>query len=149
MKAAMVALVVICGSALCCHGQESGMDSVSALKIRGLEYSRFQARVHGDNHVLDAIFDNALVLVEYDGTLLTKAAYLSAVRTGGSKVLEITAESMTIQLYGNTASVVGIYRERGVKDGQPYLRRGRFIDTWTGKNGDWVCVASAVRSLAR
>jgi len=45
-------------------------------------------------------------------------------------------------VYGNSAVVTGVYREKGVKNGRPYQRRGRFTDTWVYQSGSWVCVAS-------
>jgi hypothetical protein len=49
---------------------------------------------------------------------------------------------MTAHIYGDSAVVTGIYREKGMNKGKPYLRRGRFTDTWVNQNGTWVCVAS-------
>lgn len=43
---------------------------------------------------------------------------------------------------GGSAVVTGIYREKGVCNGKPYVRRGRFTDTWVAQGGTWVCAAS-------
>jgi hypothetical protein len=55
---------------------------------------------------------------------------------------QIVNESMTAYLYGDSAVVTGIYREKGVRNGKPYVRRGRFTDTWVTQGGTWVCAAS-------
>jgi len=49
---------------------------------------------------------------------------------------------MTAHIYGESAVVTGVYREKGISNGKPYLRRGRFTDTWVNQSGTWVCVAS-------
>jgi ketosteroid isomerase-like protein len=49
---------------------------------------------------------------------------------------------MNAQVYGDAAVVTGVYRVKGVDQGQPYQRRGRFTDTWIHQNGTWVCIAS-------
>jgi len=49
---------------------------------------------------------------------------------------------MNAQVYGKAAVVTGVYRVKGVDQGQPYQRRGRFTDTWIHQNGTWVCIAS-------
>jgi hypothetical protein len=54
---------------------------------------------------------------------------------------------MTAHIWGTTAIVTGIFRERGVHEGKPYSRRGRFIDTWIFKDGIWVCVAAQATLL--
>jgi len=43
---------------------------------------------------------------------------------------------------GDSAVVTGVYHEKGQRNGKPYLRRGRFPDTWVLVQGNWVCVAS-------
>jgi len=42
-----------------------------------------------------------------------------------------TTESMTAHMFGGTVIVTGIYVTKGVEKGKPYVRRGRFVDTWT------------------
>ena len=49
---------------------------------------------------------------------------------------------MNARVYGDAAVVTGVYRVRGTDNGKPYLRRGRFTDTWINRYGNWVCVAS-------
>lgn len=66
-----------------CAGQGSAPDSGGAAKVRVLEHRRAEAEVRKDNIALDAMFDNALVLIEDDGTLRSKAEYLSRIRLAG------------------------------------------------------------------
>ena len=42
---------------------------------------------------------------------------------------------MTVHLYGNAAVVTGAYRDKGTEKGKPFLRRGRFTDTWIYDKG--------------
>ena len=49
---------------------------------------------------------------------------------------------MTLRHYGSIAVVTGLYREKGLKNGKPYLHRERFTDTWVLRNKTWTCVAS-------
>jgi hypothetical protein len=55
---------------------------------------------------------------------------------------QIVNESMTAQIYGMTAIVTGIYREKGVTGGRSYVRRGSIIDTWINQDGTWRCTTS-------
>jgi len=54
---------------------------------------------------------------------------------------------MSVRTFGNTAIVVGTYRERAVKGEKVQLRRWRFIDTWVYKKNGWVLVAAAAAPL--
>jgi uncharacterized protein DUF4440 len=60
---------------------------------------------------------------------------------------QIVSEGMNVQLFGATAIVVGTYRVKGVENGKPYSRRGRFTDTWVVKDGNWICVAAATTPI--
>lgn len=123
-------------------GEPPAPNSGAQEKFRTLEYVRFAAQQRGDTAALDAMFDNALVVVEPDGSQLTKAEYLAGLHAADSTVLQVKAESITVHAFGDIALTAGIYREKGVRDGRPYALRCRFINTWAFKRGKWVCVAA-------
>ena len=83
-----------------------------------------------------------LVYIDYDGSRMTKDEFIASVKAPALHPEQIVNESMTANVYGNSAVVTGVYREKGVKNGRPYQRRGRFTDTWVYQSGSWVCVAS-------
>jgi hypothetical protein len=77
------------------------------------------------------------VYVDYDGKLLTKA-YLARVKANKTHMSQIVAEDMSVHLFGSTAIAAGTYRVKGIDNGRPYLRHGRFIDTWVLVGKNWV-----------
>ena len=117
-------------------------DSDPRSKLFALEHVWSQAVQTRDTKALDAIFDNSLVYVEDNGRIKTKAEFLLNVRNDAANPNQVTTEAMSAYLWNDAAIVTGIYHYKGVQDGKPYHRRGRFIDTWIYKNGSWVCVAS-------
>jgi ketosteroid isomerase-like protein len=135
-----VAVLVSAGRLAALAQGTSDADAVS--KILALESAWNQAVETRDTKALNAIFDNFLVYVEHDGRVMNKAEYLATVKKAGGNPQQVTTEGMTAHIWGTTAIVTGIYRERGLHDGKPYNRRGRFIDTWIFKNRIWVCVAA-------
>src|ERR1700685_1623492 len=100
--------------------QTDGRESAAAAQVRALEYKWADAEGHKDNLTLDALFDNALIFVEYDGTLLSKAEYLTKIRMAQAGVVEIATESMTVYTFGTTVVVIGVYHEKGVDGGKAY-----------------------------
>jgi ketosteroid isomerase-like protein len=126
--------------------QEAAQSSPAATEVRRLERSKFDALARKDNAALDALFDNALLLVDADGALWTKAEYLANRQNPNSRLLQIVPETMASQVFGEVVIVVGIYAERGMDSGHPYQRRARFVDTWTRKKGKWVCIAATATS---
>jgi ketosteroid isomerase-like protein len=51
-------------------------------------------------------------------------------------------EQSNVQVYGDAAVVVGVFRVKGTEKGKSYARRERFVDTWIKINGAWQCVAT-------
>ena len=149
MKTLTMVMALVCAPAIMLPGQKNSVDSSATAKFRRLEIARFEAQRRGDNVALDAMFDNALVWIDPDGVQLTKFEYLAKLRLARTKVLEIEPEAMTVHTFGNTVVVIGIYHERGVKDGRRYVQRARFVNTWAFRNGKWMCIAAAATSSLR
>jgi ketosteroid isomerase-like protein len=138
--------ILACAASLALAAQTSS-DLGAKSKILALEYAWDQAQERGDIKALSAIFDNALQFVDYDGQVLTKAQYLARVTSDSSHLQQVVTESMNVQMFGNTAIVVGTYRAKGMENGKPYLRRRRFIDTWMLIGEQWVCVAAEATAV--
>jgi len=111
-------------------------------RILTLETAWSQAEQHKDIKVLDELLSDNLVYVEYDGTFMTKAEYLTSRQKASLQPAQVTNESTTVHMYGSSAVVTGVYREKGTSGGKSYEHRGRFTDTWVSEGGVWRCVAS-------
>lgn len=109
-------------------------------RILALERAWNQAEASHDMKVLDGLFDRTLVYVDTDGSLMDKSEFLA--HTKSASVAQITTESETVQVFGNTAIVVGVYRALELQNGKVVAHRGRFIDSWVYENSSWVCVAA-------
>jgi hypothetical protein len=140
-------LVLVCATSLSGSAQEAG-ESDAAKAVRVLEGDRVKAQSRNDNHVLDLMFDNALVYIE-SGKLVTKGDYLLRVKSPKPQPQQIVPEAMTVRTLENTAIVVGTYRETDVKDGKSSSKRWRFVDTWVKKKGSWMLVAAAAVPLSK
>lgn len=140
-------LIILLCSALPRAAAQNSDDSGGRSNILALEHAWDQAQERGDVKALSAIFDNALIYVDYDGKLLTKAEYLARVKANNIHMQQIVAEEMSVQMFGSTAIVVGTYRVKGVENGKPYVRRGRFTDTWVLRGTNWICIAAATTPI--
>jgi ketosteroid isomerase-like protein len=118
-------------------------------RILALETAWNRAEEQKDAKALDGLLDSTLIYIDYDGTQMNKAQFLASVRAPSLHPEQIVNESMTAQMYGSTAIVTGVYREKGRAAGKPYLRRGRFIDVWVNQNGTWRCVTSQSTLMSR
>lgn len=111
-------------------------------KILALENAWNLAEQHKDARALDELLGNTLVYIDYDGSIMSKAEFLASISKPSLHPEQIVNESTTVHVFTTAAVVTGIYREKGVDKGKPYLRRGRFTDTWVYQDGVWRCVAS-------
>jgi ketosteroid isomerase-like protein len=122
--------------------QVSPQSDAEQTRILALENAWNHAEEHKDVRALDSLLDPSLIYIDYDGSMMDKARFIASAKEPSLHPEQIVNESMTAHVYGDSAVVTGVYREKGVKNGKPYLRRGRFTDTWVDRSGTWVCVAS-------
>jgi ketosteroid isomerase-like protein len=145
MKSAGLLLVLLYAVPLSVLAQDVS-DSATKSKIAALEGAWNQAYKSGDTKALDAILDNAIVLVNDDGSVQSKSEFLASVKPSGmqagSQEQQVAPESMSVHVFGNTAIATGVFRAKGMEGKKSYVRRERFIDTWIYKDGHWVCVAT-------
>jgi ketosteroid isomerase-like protein len=140
MKSAACLLVLLAASSLFVRAQDN--DPAVQSKIIALEKAWNQAYKIADTKALDALLDNAIVLVNDDGSVQTKKEFLASLRATNSQEQQVAPESMNVRVFGNTAIASGVMRVKGVEGGKSYVRREQFVDTWVNKGGRWVCIAT-------
>jgi len=134
-------LAVVGAMAVTVAAQDNG--SVES-KIIAIEKAWNQAYKFRDKKALGEILHDSMVLVNDDGSLQSKGTFLASVDTAKpSDQQQAEPESISVHVFGDVAIATGIFREKGVENGKAYVRRNRFVDTWVGKNGTWVCVAAS------
>lgn len=139
-----VCVLICCATA---SRSQSSDDNAARTRILALEHAWNQAEAFKDLKALDSILDNALLYVDEDGSLLTKAEFLSRVKS--AHLQKVVTQSMSVSVFGDTAVVTGVYEAEFFKDGRVKIARGRFVDTWTLRNSTWVCVAAQSTPIVR
>lgn len=139
MKWTAFLLVLACATTLFAQNES---EAAAQAKVIALEKAWNQAYKLGDTKALGTLLDSALVLVEDDGSLKTRAEFLASVKSSSANEEQVAPESLTVHIFGQTAIAVGVLAAKGSRGGKPYVRRERFVDTWILKNGNWVCVAT-------
>lgn len=123
---------------------QNASNSVIESKIIAMEKAWNQAFKYRDTKAVDSLLDESVVLVNDDGSLLSKSAFLAVVREAKSSDEEqVTPESIAVHVMGGVAIATGVFRAKGIEGGKPYLRHNRFVDTWVEKNGTWVCISAS------
>ena len=124
-------------------------DEQARSQVLALERLWNQAYKAGDAKALASILDSQLVLVEDDGSLRTKADFLSSITAPTSNEEQVAPESLTVRVFGNTAIAIGVIGVKAKQNGKVVTRRERFIDTWIKKNGTWVCIATDATPMTK
>lgn len=146
MRAIACFFLLACASPALLGQQADESGTVRA--IRALEHEWSEGQSRNDVRVLDLIFDNALIYVEYGG-LVSKGEYLARIKRQNPQLDQITYESATVRIFGGTALVIGTYREKRATTSKVEAQRWRFIDTWAYKNGSWVLIAAGAAPITR
>ncbi len=111
-------------------------------RVLGLETAWNHAIEAKDTKALDMLLASTFIAVEIDGSLSSKSEFLASIKDPEYKPSQAVNEQISIQVYGDTAVVVGIFRIKGIEKGKPYVHRERFTDTWIKHDQTWQCVAS-------
>ncbi len=145
MKLACILLTSLWTMAVALPAQTDA-DAAIKSKIVALEQLWNQAYKAGDAKALDTILDDAIVLVNDDGSVQTKAEFLASVKPStpqaSAQQQQVSPESLSVHVFGNVAIATGMMRVKGFQGGKPYSRHERFVDTWLLKHGTWVCVGT-------
>jgi|SRR5579859_6325328 len=134
-----LATLALSATALVRGGSKPTDDETQLIQ---LERAWNQAEAAADPAAITSLFEETLVYVDYDGSLMNKADYLRSVSNTAAKADHLYDEGMKAYVYGTTGIVSGVYRETGTTKGKPYTRRARFTDSWVKRDGKWKCVAS-------
>jgi uncharacterized protein (TIGR02246 family) len=142
----LVATLALCVAPL---AQEKAASSGEEIQIRQLERAWNEAEARHDPVAVANLIADSLTYVDFDGSIMDKAAYMEDVTKTAYQADHLYDEGLSVALYGNAAVVVGIYRETGTNKGKPYIHRVRFTDTWIKQNGVWRCAASQSTLIQR
>ena len=136
----LAAVLLIGGVALSMRGQSGANDEAG--RVQALELAWNHALESKDSKALDMLLGNNMVSVDIDGSISNKSEFLASIKAPDYQPSQAVTEQSNVQMYGDAAVVVGVFRVKGMEKGKPYVHRERFVDTWIKTNGTWQCVAT-------
>lgn len=102
------------------------------------------AQLTADADALDELIDDRLVFTGPDGRLYSKQDDLELQRSGGQRLTEVTEESLTALVDGNTGVTWFLGRLAGMLQGEEFTARVRYTRTWTNTATGWRLLAAHV-----
>jgi len=117
-------------------------------KIIALEKAWNQAYKFRDKKALTAILHDSVILINDDGTLQSRAAFLATVDAApSSDQQQAEPESISVLVFGDVAIATGVFRRITIKNGRSFLERERFVDTWVSRGDSWFCIAASATPM--
>ena len=142
MKSILAIAIAICASVFVAEAQTSS-QSDEAAHVQALDNSWNRALETRDAKALDLLLADSFISVDIDGSIEAKKEFLASLKAPGYEApAQAVTEQSKVDVYGDSAVVVGIYRSQVVHKGKSVTRRERFVDTWVNFNHAWRCVAS-------
>lgn len=115
--------------------------------VLALEKAWSRALEEKDTNALDKILEKSFVSVDNDGSVASKGEFLASIKAADYRPSQAVTEESKVQVYGNSAVVVGVLRVKTTEKGKALVRRDRFVDTWIKINGAWQCVATTSTTI--
>ena len=141
MKRLMIVAAMLLGGVVIALAQQN-TSSDEAGHILALEKAWYHALEAKDTKALDMLLASTMIAVDIDGSISTKSEFLASIKAPEYQPSQAVTEQANVQIYGDAAVVVGVFRVKGTEKGKAYVHRERFVDTWIKTNGTWQCVAT-------
>lgn len=142
----VLAIVIALNIALCAAGQsgpQSDRQSDEGKHVLALDNSWNRALETNDTRALDLLLADSFVSIDIDGSIQTKSEFLDSLKAPGYEPpTQSVTEQSKVEVYGDSAIVVGVFRTQSGRKSRSVTRRERFLDTWVNINHTWKCVAS-------
>jgi ketosteroid isomerase-like protein len=107
-----------------------------------------QAMIANDAEAIGRFMADEWIIVGPDGSVSSKADFLSQVASGALTHDEMTSEDIDLRRYGDTVVVIARGVSSGRYEGQPFrlTERGSNVFVWRGDR--WQCVLTHLSTLA-
>jgi ketosteroid isomerase-like protein len=110
-------------------------------EVDRLEDDRYAAMMYGDVTRLGRILADEFVYHQPTGRTATKASYIEQLRSGDLKIHEARRYDVTIRVYGNTATGMGLTHLDVEQKGERRQLELRYLNVWVLRDGRWQLAA--------
>jgi ketosteroid isomerase-like protein len=141
MRKIMLAVLALLSTSVLAAPQQRNVSDEGG-RVLALEKAWNLALEEKNTKALDMLLANTMVSIDIDGSVASRSEFLASIKSADYQPSQAVTEQSTVQVYGDTAVVVGIFRVKGTEKGKPYVRRERFVDTWIKISGTWQCVVT-------
>ena len=99
------------------------------------------AHLETDVVALDRLMHRDYTIIKSDGAVWDKETALASYVPGKRDWTEVGSSDHQVRIYGDTAVVIGVWRAKGVNNGEAFDYSARYVSVWV-KEGDKIQMVS-------
>jgi ketosteroid isomerase-like protein len=126
----------------------AGPSDTAVHELLQVEKDWAQAFVKNDAEAIDRFMAEDWIVVDADGHVTDRAAFLGIIRSGALTHQAMTLEEPRVRVYGNTAVVTGRATSSATYNGSAFTTQERSTDVFVKQQGRWRCVLTQLTRLA-
>lgn len=130
------------------HSQPSNPEGDEAA-VRKFFDAHGAALVKADTAALDKMWADDVVLIDHDGTTLTKKQWMNLLSSGTEKIEEAdpSANTTDVRIYGNTAVAIHKVTQKAILEGKPHSGKMTIGTVLVKGNQGWQMVLAQLSEL--
>ena len=137
MKNVCRVILIVLMSLLVSSAQTPKDDTKVEQALRNLVRAWDEAYVKGDAAILDRLLADEFAFVGGP----KKVEYLASFKSRPADLVDSAVSTdIQVQVYGDTAVLIGLDTISGKNKGQPYIVKWLYMDVWIRRSGRWQCV---------
>ena len=137
MKNVCRVILIVLMSLLVSSAQTPKDDAKVEQALRNLVRAWDEAYVKGDAAILDRLLADEFAFVGGP----KKAEYLASFKSRPADLVDSAVSTdIQVQVYGDTAVLVGLDTISGKNKTGPYVGKWLYMDVWIKRDGSWQCV---------
>ena len=137
MKNVCRVILIVLMSSLVSSAQTPKDDAKVEQALHNLVRAWDGAYVKGDAAILDRLLADEFAFVGGP----KKAEYLASFKSRPADLVDSAVSTdIQVQVYGDTAVLIGLDTISGKNKGQPYVVKWLYMDVWIRRSGRWQCV---------
>jgi ketosteroid isomerase-like protein len=147
MKKLLIAILMTCaGMGLVLADTPSATASTPSASasdtVKQIEHDWTEATIAGDYDKISQIIADDWSGISYDGSKMTKQAFLADLKSGKDKAQSVEIGPMDVKVLGNVAIVQGSDTEKSTMNGKDTSGKWVWMDVFVKRDGKWVAVRS-------
>jgi len=124
-------------------GDYSNLPKDLAAAATAYDVAQFKA----DKAELERVLADDYTLADTAGKNLTKAQFIADQTKPGNKTLSVRIYDQVSKVWGDGAVLAGMVDAKGSSDGKEFTFRGRFVDVWAKRNGQWKVIFTQIHPV--